>query len=109
MTPTPAVRGVTPKLGTGCGPLYPHLLEAAPWFLVDGPGKAGGCAAAQVSALAALVGYALELGGTRAEIAARLTGIRCQHSNPTLGALSCSEAVAEALRDAQPDGLGGKP
>lgn len=110
MSTTPAVAGLTQKLRTGCGPLYPHLLSGDPWLLIDGPGKAGGCAAAQVSALATVIAYALERGGDRAEIAQRLNGIRCQHSNGALGVLSCPAAVAVALgQGILEDDKGGRP
>jgi ribonucleoside-diphosphate reductase alpha chain len=84
----------TTKHRTGCGTLY---ATRSAGFVTASLGKAGGCAAAQVSGLTALASLAMRHGATAGEVAAQLHGISCPYSSPAAGVLSCGGALAEAL------------
>jgi len=96
-----AVRGVTRKIGTGCGNLYVTMNEdSSGLFEVFARlGKAGGCADAQLEAIGRLVSIALRSGVELKSIIRQLKGIRCPSPLLARGGpmLSCPDAVAKAL------------
>ncbi|MFO8133799.1 MAG: vitamin B12-dependent ribonucleotide reductase [Thermoplasmatota archaeon] len=96
-----AVRGVTRKIGTGCGNLYVTMNEdSSGLFEVFARlGKAGGCADAQLEAIGRLVSIALRSGVELRSIVRQLKGIRCPSPLLARGGpmLSCPDAVAKAL------------
>lgn len=96
-----SVDGATPKAMTGCGSIYVTIGE------VDGDifevfaklGKAGGCAAAQIEAIARLISLARRFGIKPDEIVKQLKGISCHEGDMTT-AKSCADAIAIEIEKA---------
>lgn len=102
MTRPNILKGTTPEVKTGCGKMYVvlnHNLEGKIVEILPQIGKAGGCASAQVEAIARLASCLLRRGEPIAEVAAMLADIKCQHHNPAMGVRSCSDALASVLKD----------
>ncbi len=99
----PVVRGVTRKIGTGCGNLYVTMNEDEHGLfeVFARLGKAGGCADAQLEAVGRLVSLCLRSGIKPEDIIKQLKAIRCP--NPLLARggpiLSCPDAIAKAIED----------
>jgi ribonucleoside-diphosphate reductase alpha chain len=99
------IHGVTGRVDTGCGSLYVTINRDrfGPFELFATLGKTGGCAAAQIEALARLASLSMRSGVDPYQIVKQLKGIRCP--NPKLGpvgmseeqVLSCPDAMGRAL------------
>jgi ribonucleoside-diphosphate reductase alpha chain len=99
------IHGVTGKVDTGCGALYVTINRDrfGPFELFATLGKTGGCAAAQIEALARLASLSMRSGVDPYQIVKQLKSIRCP--NPKLGpigmseeqVLSCPDAMGRAL------------
>lgn len=93
--------GVTQKLETGCGHMYVTIntdaLGACEVFVQMG--KVGGCASAQLEAIARLSSLALRSNIKIDSIIRQLKGIRCQSPMWHKGKMitSCGDAVGQAL------------
>lgn len=83
-------KSVTPVATTGCGNVY---LTASEFGVFIQLGKAGGCAAAHLSAVAKLITMVERLGGTKAEIAAELSGTQCPRPP------ACIDCIADMLKE----------
>ncbi len=101
--PRPEVTiGTTSKALTGCGNLYVTInrdKEGRPFEVFAQMGKAGGCAASQLEALARLTSLALRCGIDGKVIAEQLRGIRCPVPAWDKGArvFSCADAISRVL------------
>ncbi|MEI8175477.1 MAG: vitamin B12-dependent ribonucleotide reductase [Candidatus Omnitrophota bacterium] len=101
--PRPTVtRGTTTKVGTGCGNLYITINEdekGLPFEVFTQMGKAGGCAASQLEALARLASLALRSGIEINTIIEQLRGIRCPSPSWEKGGriFSCADAIARVI------------
>ncbi|MFH1848082.1 MAG: LAGLIDADG family homing endonuclease, partial [Candidatus Omnitrophota bacterium] len=101
--PRPAViTGTTTKVGTGCGNLYVTINvdeNGSPFEAFTQMGKAGGCAASQLEAVARLVSLAMRSGIEISSIVEQLRGIRCPSPSWEKGGriFSCSDAIARAV------------
>ncbi len=101
--PRPTVtKGTTTKVGTGCGNLYVTINEddkGLPFEVFTQMGKAGGCAASQLEALARLASLALRSGIEINTIIEQLRGIRCPAPSWEKGGriFSCADAIARVI------------
>lgn len=97
--------GFTQRIRVGCGNLYvtiTTLEDGTPFEVFAALGKAGGCPAAGVAAVACLVSDLLRCGVGIDVPLKTLTGISCPRAMPGGGPLSCYDAIANtllALRD----------
>jgi len=99
------IHGVTGKVDTGCGALYVTINRDrfGPFEMFANLGKSGGCAAAQIEALARLASLSMRSGIDPYQIVKQMKGIRCP--NPKIGpvgmteeqVLSCPDGMARAL------------
>ena len=93
--------GVTQRLETGCGHMYVTVnsdeLGACEIFIQMG--KVGGCASAQLEAIARLSSLAMRSNIKVESIVRQLKGIRCQSPMWNKGKMitSCGDAVGQAL------------
>ncbi len=93
--------GITQRLETGCGHMYVTIntdeLGACEVFVQMG--KVGGCASAQLEAIARLSSLALRSDVKLESIIRQLKGIRCQSPMWNKGKIitSCGDAVGQAL------------
>jgi ribonucleoside-diphosphate reductase alpha chain len=94
-------QGITQKVETGCGHMYITInsdeLGACEVFVQMG--KVGGCASAQLEAIARLASLALRSNLKVDALARQLKGIRCQSPMWNKGKMitSCGDAVGQAL------------
>ena len=99
------IKGVTGRVNTGCGALYVTINadRFGPFEMFANLGKGGGCAAAQIEALARQASLAMRSGVDPWQIVKQLKGIRCPNpTNAPLGmadesVLSCPDGMAKAL------------
>jgi ribonucleoside-diphosphate reductase alpha chain len=93
--------GVTQKIETGCGHLYVTINsdEKGPCELFTQMGKVGGCASAQLEAIARLVSLCLRSNVQVTSIIRQLRGIRCPSPMWHQGEMvtSCGDSVAKSL------------
>jgi len=93
--------GVTQRVETGCGHMYVTINsdEQGPCELFTQMGKVGGCASAQLEAIARLVSLGLRSNVQVESIMRQLKGIRCPSPMWYKGKIitSCSDGVATAL------------
>lgn len=99
------ITGVTGRVDTGCGALYVTINadRFGPFEMFANLGKTGGCAAAQIEALARQASLAMRSGVDPWQIVKQLKGIRCPNPKEApLGmadqsVLSCPDGMARAL------------
>ncbi len=93
--------GVTEKMTTGCGTLYVTVNsdEHGICEVFTSLGKTGGCAAAQLEAIARLISMSLRAGMGPDTVAKHLKGIRCPSIAWAGGhaVLSCADAIGTVL------------
>ncbi len=93
--------GVTEKMTTGCGTLYITINsdEQGICEVFTSLGKSGGCAAAQLEAVARLISMSLRAGMGAETVAKHLKGIRCPSIAWAGGhaVLSCADAIGTVL------------
>jgi len=94
-------KGITQRLETGCGHMYVTIntdAQGACEVFIQ-MGKVGGCASAQLEAIARLVSLALRSQIKIESITRQLKGIRCQSPMWNKGKMitSCGDAVGQAL------------
>ena len=94
-------QGITQRLETGCGHMYVTInsdVQGACEVFVQ-MGKVGGCASAQLEAIARLSSLALRSNVKLESIIRQLKGIRCQSPMWHKGKMitSCGDAVGQAL------------
>ncbi|MFO8051619.1 MAG: vitamin B12-dependent ribonucleotide reductase [Thermoplasmatota archaeon] len=96
------IQGVTGKVDTGCGALYVTINwdRFGPFEMFANLGKSGGCAAAQIEALARLASLAMRSGIDPYRVVDQLKGIRCP--NPKMGPLGMADESVLSC----PDGMG---
>ncbi|MCF7911541.1 MAG: vitamin B12-dependent ribonucleotide reductase [Candidatus Cloacimonetes bacterium] len=94
-------QGMTRKIETGCGHLYVTINydSEGPFELFTTMGKVGGCASAQLEAIARLVSLCLRSNIDSDVIARQLKAIRCPSPMWNKGDVvtSCADAVAKSL------------
>jgi len=101
--PRPEVTiGTTTKVTTGCGNLYITINvdeEGKPFELFTQMGKAGGCAASQLEAIARLVSLGFRSGIEIKSIIEHLRNIRCPSPSWEKGQriFSCADAIARIV------------
>ncbi len=95
------VTGITQKIETGCGHLYVTINSdgTGPFELFTQMGKVGGCASAQLEAIARLVSLCLRSNVDGNSVIKQLQGIRCPSPMWHKGEVvtSCADGVAKAL------------
>ncbi len=99
------IHGVTGRVDTGCGALYVTINadRFGPFEIFANLGKGGGCAAAQIEAIARQSSLSLRSGIDPWQIVKQLKGIRCPNpKNAPLGmaedsVLSCPDGMAKAF------------
>ncbi len=96
------IKGTTTKVSTGCGNLYVTINfdeENHPFEVFTQMGKAGGCDASQLEAVARLVSLALRSGVEIRSIIDQLKGIRCPSPSWEKGQriFSCADAIARVI------------
>ena len=94
-----ALHGVTPKVRTGCGWLYPtinFLEDGRPVEIFAKIGKAGGCASSQCESIGRLASTMLRNGLSVDLVIDQLKGISCS-SQKDGQQRSCADAIAHAL------------
>ncbi|MDG6226012.1 MAG: vitamin B12-dependent ribonucleotide reductase [Candidatus Thermoplasmatota archaeon] len=99
------IHGVTGRVETGCGALYVTINadKLGPFEMFANLGKGGGCAAAQIEAIARMTSLSMRSGIDPWLIVKQLKAIRCP--NPKQGPvgmgeesiLSCPDAMGKAL------------
>ncbi len=96
------ITGVTGRVDSGCGALYVTINhdKFGPFEMFANLGKGGGCAAAQIEALARLASLAMRSGIEPYQIVKQLKGIRCPI--PKMAPLGMAE---ESILSC-PDGMG---
>lgn len=96
-------RGVTRRIDTGCGHLYVTINtdERGVCEVFTQMGKVGGCASAQLEAIARLISLALRSNVKLESIIKQLRSIRCPSPIWTKGEmiLSCADGIAKALEE----------
>jgi len=111
--PRPEVtHGTTSKVLTGCGNLYVVTNtdeNGQPFEVFTQMGKAGGCAASQLEAIARLISLALRSGVDGKAIVEQLRGIRCPAPAWYKGAkiFSCADAISQVLEKRLSEKAGG--
>jgi ribonucleoside-diphosphate reductase alpha chain len=94
-------QGLTRKIETGCGHLYVTINydEQGPFELFTTMGKVGGCASAQLEAIARLVSLCLRSNIGSDVISRQLKAIRCPSPMWNKGEMvtSCADAIAKSL------------
>jgi ribonucleoside-diphosphate reductase alpha chain len=95
--------GVTKRIDTGCGHLYVTINtdENGICEVFTQMGKAGGCASAQLEAIARLISLALRSNVKVESIIKQLRSIRCPSPMWSKGKmiLSCADGIANALEE----------
>jgi ribonucleoside-diphosphate reductase alpha chain len=93
--------GMTKRLETGCGHLYVTINsdDIGPCEVFAPMGKVGGCASAQLEAIARLTSLALRANVQPQSIIRQLRGIRCPSPMLSKGKIitSCADAIAVSL------------
>jgi len=93
--------GTTHKMETGCGHLYITINtdEKGPCEIFTQMGKVGGCASAQLEAIARLASLCLRSNVKVASIVRQLKGIRCPSPMWNNGEIvsSCADGIAKSL------------
>ncbi len=96
-------QGITQKVETGCGHMYVTINsdEYGACEVFVQMGKVGGCASAQLEALARLASLALRSNLKVDALVRQLKGIRCQSPMWNKGRMitSCGDAVGQALEN----------
>lgn len=94
--------GVTQKIETGCGNMYITINsdEKGACEVFTQIGKVGGCASAQLEAIARLTSLCLRSNVKLSSIIRQLSGIRCPSPMWSKGEMitSCSDGVAKSLK-----------
>lgn len=91
--------GVTPRVRTGCGWLYPtinFLEDGRPVEIFAKIGKAGGCASSQCESISRLASTMLRNGLSVELVIDQLKGISCSSQREDQQR-SCADAIAHAL------------
>jgi len=95
--------GVTKRIDTGCGHLYVTINtdETGICEVFTQMGKVGGCASAQLEAIARLISLSLRSNIKTESIIRQLRGIRCPSPMWSKGKmiLSCADGIASALEE----------
>jgi len=95
--------GITQKIETGCGHLYITINsdEKGPCEVFTQMGKVGGCASAQLEAIARLTSLCLRSNVKLESIIRQLRGIRCPSPMWHKGKIitSCSDGVSQSLEN----------
>ena len=93
--------GITRKIETGCGHLYVTINsdDSGPCEIFVQMGKVGGCASAQLEAIARLLSMSLRANVETTSIIRQLKGIRCPSPMWNRGQMitSCADAIAKSL------------
>ena len=96
-------QGITQKIETGCGHMYVTINsdEFGACEVFVQMGKVGGCASAQLEAIARLASLALRSNLKLDSLVRQLKGIRCQSPMWNKGKMitSCGDAVGQALEN----------
>ena len=96
------MKSTTIEWTTACGSLYTILT-----FDADGKfsgvlsklGKSGGCSSATLSGLCSLATEGLRAGADGNVLSKSLLGVQCYQASPTIGVLSCVDALGRALEE----------